>query len=126
MDRYFKQSKLLLFAYFILCLAASCGTEEKKEEPNDTAVTQNADAGKGKVEPAFTEGKLDTLYIEREAFDTIPNAKILFSFTFAGPDSLTLHGWLYKPGGGHIIKILIHYQISDWQIVRRAKTILMV
>src|SRR4249920_2635949 len=99
MSKYFKQSKLLLFTFFILMLAASCEDKGKKEEPGSPAVIENEDAGKGK-EALFTGGKLDTLYIDRAAFDSIQNAKIVFSFTFAGPDSLTMHGWLYKPGGG--------------------------
>jgi hypothetical protein len=100
MSKYLKQSKLLSFTYFILMLAASCENKEKKDEPGSSAVIENADVGKGKVMSSFTGGKLDTLYIGRAAFDTIQNAKIVFSFTFAGPDSLTMHGWLYKPGGG--------------------------
>jgi len=100
MSKYFKQSKLLLFTYFILMLAVSCETTEKKDEPGSPADVENGDTGKGKVVSSFTGGRLDTLYIDKKVFDTIQSAKILFSFTFVGPDSLTMHGWLDKPGGG--------------------------
>jgi hypothetical protein len=101
MNKYFKQSKLLLLTFFVLMLAASCENKEKKDESGNAAVIGNVDTDKGNAKSSFTGGRLDTLYIDRGAFDTIQNAKIFFSFTFAGPDSLTMHGWQYKGGGPH-------------------------
>jgi hypothetical protein len=45
-------------------------------------------------------GKLDVLWIDSVGFDTLPNRKLVFSFTFGKLDTLTIHGWAVKRGIG--------------------------
>ena len=41
---------------------------------------------------------LDTLKVDRAAFDALPSGKLVFSFVFGANDTLTMHGWSLHGG----------------------------
>ena len=95
----YKHSKSLIAIIAIFALLAfltACTSNEKKETTPESTPSPAAPS------TAFlTSGYLDTLYIEKAAFDTIgAGSRLQFSFVFIDPDTLTLHGWLLRQGGG--------------------------
>jgi hypothetical protein len=87
---HFPVSVILTGLLFMLLI--SCTDDDKKETNDD-----NGNQAVKTVTNALTSGTLDTLYVERAAFDSINgNSRIVFSFVFKTADSLTLHGWLQK------------------------------
>lgn len=80
----------------IVCLfIASCKGADDKKEP----AGPGPDSTTKPITEVLTTGSLDTLYVGRAAFDNIGNgSRLVFSFTFKDADTLTLHGWLLKPG----------------------------
>lgn len=93
MRRHFIFSGYSFFFLLTFFLLVSCKDDDKDTKTNDVSMTE----AKGPITNALTTGSLDTLYIERSAFDNIQgNVKLAFSFTFKVPDTLTLHGWIYR------------------------------
>ena len=95
----YKHLKSLIAIFAVIASVAffaACTGNDKKETGQETAILPTPPAA------AFlTSGYLDTLYIGKGAFDTInAGSRLQFSFVFIEPDTLTLHGWLFRPGGG--------------------------
>lgn len=87
--------KTLLFFCTVCFILASCKDKDDKKEDAKQDLSEKT----GPVSEILTTGSLDTLFIERQAFDTIGNgSKLVFSFTFKNTDTLTLHGWVQKQG----------------------------
>ena len=100
MQKYFKLSGYSLTLFTAIILMASCnnGGNEKKGSENSGTDSGKKSSGTEQVQPKKMAliGTLDTLYIDRQAFDTITgNPKLAFSFTFTTADKLTLAGWIY-------------------------------
>ncbi len=81
---------ILLFIALFFISSCNSNTEEEKKQDNATITPPKTES--------LTTGALDTLYIEKSAFENIQGSqpKLVFSFIFTNPDTLTLHGWLYK------------------------------
>ena len=96
----------LVYAFVLLFITSCNGNEDTKKNtapPMATTPGQTA---------SLSPGKLDTLYVERQAFDTLGNgAKLVFSFTFKAADTLTLHGWLVK---GPNFDSLPNLKLKNW------------
>ncbi len=102
----FTRVPYLLYAFILLFIASCNGNEDtKKNTATPVAATPQQTA-------SLNPGTLDTLYIERQAFDTLGNgAKLVFSFTFKAVDTLTLHGWLVK---GPNFDSLPNLKLKNW------------
>lgn len=74
--------KQLLSFFILIAVVSACtnnGSEKKMASKQESAV-------------ALT-GFLDTLWTYSTTFNNLPKGKIVFSFSFWLPDSITLHGW---------------------------------
>lgn len=95
MQRQFKLTAGPALLCIIVFLLASCAGNDDKKKTGDPAQEVKTPP----ITEVLTTGSLDTLYAERAVFDNIGNgSKLVFSFTFKDPDTLTLHGWQLKPG----------------------------
>lgn len=89
--------KMYRWIFFIPLFAmASCNQNDDKKAGNTPAADSSKPVLAGPVMAALTSGALDTLFIDSTAFVKLDNEKVVFSFTFRGNDTLTLHGWSLK------------------------------
>lgn len=91
MQKFFKHNRHVIVFLFAVLLLSACNsnTEEKKDSDEVTIAPPKTDM--------LTSGLLDTLYIEKSAFLNLQgNPKLIYSFVFTSPDTLTLHGWIDK------------------------------
>ena len=94
--------KIVSFFFSIFFLLSSCGNDDTTTTNTNTAVTTDTavstDAPTATAIPvvkaAALTGRLDTLWGDAAVFKNLPNGrKLVFSFTFRNPDTLTLYGW---------------------------------
>jgi hypothetical protein len=99
MSKHFNSKAIALFL-FVISFMSSCSSDDKKNAETTNAAantptganTNTAVAAEPKK--AALTGTLDTLEVEASKFANLkPNKKIVFSFTFRNPDTLTLWGW---------------------------------
>ncbi len=91
MQKFFRPTRYPVLIIFAILLLSACNSnkEEKKDGDEVTIAPPKTNA--------LTAGSLDTLYVERKAFDDLQgNPKLIYSFVFTSPDTLTLHGWIDK------------------------------
>ena len=99
MSKYFNFKSIALF-FSISFFISSCSSDEKKTEEttnlpaSTTTATTINNAVASEPKRAALIGTLDTLTVEASKFSNLrPNKKVVFSFTFRNPDTLTLWGW---------------------------------
>jgi len=99
MSKYFNFKSIALF-FSIIFFISSCTSDDKKNEETanssasmTTATSTNTTTAAEPKKEALT-GTLDSLSIGAEDFSKLDdNKKVVFSFTFRNPDTLTLWGW---------------------------------
>jgi len=106
MNRYFNLCGTALFFIVIFSISsckddndentsgtnASAITSTDATASTNTATTTTTDGQK----PAALTGTLDTLWVDASEFKKLKHRKLVFSFTFRDPDTLTLYGWTCK------------------------------
>ena len=104
----------------LLFLACNPGTDSK------TTPEGNADStNKTLTAPArlgITEGALDILVADSASFAAVTDNKLVFSFTFAKPDSLTIHGWSFHGIVSHRFDSLPNLKLHNTSIVEANNT----
>ena len=91
----------LLFLLFAVAFLNACNSSDNKEGENTTSPTTASSSSTSESTPSTASaskvvaltGYLDTLWIEADTFKKLPNKKLVFSFAFRDPDTLTLYGW---------------------------------
>jgi len=99
MSKYFNFKSIALF-FSIIFFISSCKDDEKKSDDTTNAAASTTAATNTNTDvvaapkKAALKGTLDTLKVAASKFANLkPNKKVVFSFTFRNPDTLTLWGW---------------------------------
>lgn len=93
-----KKNQLLL-SLIVLATLYACNSGDKKNAESTESTATTASSPTTETTPstsakaAALTGYLDTLWITADSFKTLPNKKVVFSFAFRDPDTLTLYGW---------------------------------
>jgi hypothetical protein len=91
MQRYVSLNRVFLLCFVLLLAIVSCTNDDKDKKSAEPASTSKETAS------PLVAGYLDTLIIDRQAFDSVQNgSKIVFSFVFTSTDKPTLGGWILK------------------------------
>lgn len=88
--------KRILFPLLASALLCACNNDDNSDADSTasgaTTASSPVTTSTPQIASALT-GLLDTLWVSADSFMKLPNKKIVFSFAFRKPDTLTLHGW---------------------------------
>ena len=97
MTKKIKNAGIMCALAFVLLLNA-CKNDDKTDTGDTTtaATTASSPTTATATKAATLSGLLDTLWVTAADFKNLDNKKLVFSFTFRDPDTLTLFGWSCK------------------------------
>jgi hypothetical protein len=95
MRSYFKLPGYSLFFCFVLLFIVSCKNDDKENKSAD----DSTEKAKMPAPASLFPTTLDTLFIDRQAFDTLNSgSKLIFCHTIAANNKINLHGWVLETG----------------------------